>query len=861
MRISRNWLSDFVDFDDLGQDEFAELLTTRVAEVEGVFTVAAPLDTAVVAWIEAVRRHPEKENLSLVSLSLGNGEKVEVVCGAPNCSSGQFAVYVPPGCSVVHAATAAGEPEKLLKVEERAVAGVMSRGVLVSEAELGLTDDHTGLVILTPELLAEAFPSGPLNTGLEAGRSVSDYIGGPDTIVEIDNKSLTHRPDLWSHLGFAREIGAILNRPLKLQLDDFADDRTAGSEKFQALGRSEDARYRVEIAPGCGCRRFAALEIAPVSVRPSPLWLRRRLYSIGAGVRHLLIDLSNYVMHDIGQPNHAYDADLLSGKTIFVRRAAEGERFRGLDGEERELTASDIVIADDSDAVALGGVIGGAKSSVADTTQRLLLESANFDPVIVRRTAKRHNVRTDASNRFEKSLSAYGVPLAIHRFLQILTALEPAARVVSRLADTFPEKAASVSVPFSFDYIRTRLGTASADQDISRILTSLGFNIGGGTKEMPKAAVPYYRATRDISIQDDLVEEVGRIHGYENIEEAAPKINSTAPARRAMLEFENKIQDTLTGLGFSEIYNYSFMSAAKAESCGYDVSRAVELENPLDANLQLIRTTLVPGMLETVSKNARYSSSMFLYELGRGYEIDGDRRTTGRMFTAEERRLLCLAYMSGVNESSGACAVKPGVAKGADYYAALNAVGRIAALVSRSELEITPLQFRAEGSAAPDFSAFKAWMHPYRAATLALKGRPLGIIAEVHPSQLDDLDERVVVAELDLELLLGADPEPRLFQPLPKFPDSFFEMSVVMPEKAHYTELRRIITNNVPHGLLRRLEVAAVYEGPPLEQGEKSISVKLSLGAESRTLSGEELSRIQNGLIETIGGSQFKLRS
>ncbi|MCB0324452.1 MAG: phenylalanine--tRNA ligase subunit beta, partial [Bdellovibrionales bacterium] len=628
MRISRTWLSDWVDFDDLSAEQFEELITTRVAEVDAVHVGGVGLQHAVAAHVVAADSHPTKSALTIATIAVGDAQ-VQVVCGAPNCRVGMVTAYVPPGGVVVKPG---GEGAQEIVVRE--VAGVVSHGILVSEAELGIGPSHEGILELE-----SASP----------GDRLSQHLGVVDTLLEIDNKSLTHRPDLWSHFGFAREIGAILGRPLKKNADAWSDAYPEGADAFRALGGAA-SNFSVKVAPESGCRRFTALELRQVEAKPSPDWMRRRLYSVGAGVRNLLVDLSNYVMHDIGQPNHAYDADLLEGHTIFVRGALPGEVFSGLDGEERSLVPEDIVIADGSGCVALGGVMGGAPTAVRAATTRLLLEAANFDPVRIRHTTKRHNLRTDASNRFEKSLSAYTVPLATQRFVELLRSVQPKVEIVGAPADDFPQRPAAVQVPLRCSYIRERLGTELSNERIEGILSALGFrDTGSGSVD-----VPYYRATRDISIEDDLVEEVGRINGYENVPEASPRIESRAARPRPLHELEYRLQDALVGMGFSEFYHYSFMNGGRAASLGYSTDAAVEVVNPVDQSERLIRTTLVPGMIEVLDKNARYRESMQLFELGRAYRTSPYAvlaELTGRPIVerpaAFEHRLLSLGYASG----------------------------------------------------------------------------------------------------------------------------------------------------------------------------------------------------------------------
>ncbi|MFN8388823.1 MAG: phenylalanine--tRNA ligase subunit beta [Bdellovibrionota bacterium] len=837
MKISQSWLNDFVPCSDLTPDELYELITTKVAEVDGVHRSDAPAAHAIVARVQSVKQHPSREKLKVATVQLGSSE-AQVVCGASNCVEGSLVAYVAPGetlLSVTDGAT--------IKVESRDLAGIRSDGVLVSEAELGLTGDHSGLLVLSSHPRAKP------------GAKLTDVIGAADTVIEIDNKSLTHRPDLWSHFGFAREIGAILGRPLSLNADRFADDSPEGRELLASLAKGK-ANFTVTINPATKVRRFTALEFGGVAVQPSPLWMRRRLYAVGAGVRNFLVDLSNYVMHDIGQPNHAYDADLLQGSTVSARLAKPGESFMALDGVERALTVEDVVIADSAHAVALGGVIGGMNSSIVDTTTRLLLESANFDPVVIRMTTKRQQVRTDASNRFEKSRSPYSCPLALHRFAELLLREQPSAQIVGGVSDAFPEPPKKLIIQARPSYIRSRLGPEVSEERIVQILSSLGFHSTDVAKEKLNLEVPYERATRDITIEDDLVEEVGRIYGYNNIVESAPAIESVARPSQPILALENSVRDRLAGMGFSEAYNYSFMSAKRAAELGFETASAVRLLNPIDATSDLIRTTLVPGAIELLEKNARFVDDALLFEIGRAYSTR--KSDAQKSFAASERRLLSLAFMTSRSECDASAVLRPRLEKGSAFYGLMTAVKRVCRLVSPASVTLRPLD--GAGDQADDYRSLKAWMHPFRAASITVHGKAIGVLAELNPAAGFAVSSRAAISELDIAELLSLETGVAKFRHLSKYPDSFFEMSVVIPDRAYYAELEDFLRGSTDSKLLRSIEVLDVYRGKPLKETEKSISVRMAFGSDERTLSGEEISALQEQLISAVRGSKYSLR-
>lgn len=883
MRISRAWLSDYVDFSDLSLEAFSELITTRVAEVDKIEIVGAPREEAVLCAVTKVGSHPKKPNLLVATVNLGNSE-VQVVCGTPNCAEKILAAYLPPGAQYFSATE-----NQLRVVESRTIEGVQSTGILVSERELELSADHSGILVFDTK------------AGFRPGEKLSTKLGGSDVILVIDNKSLTHRPDLWSHFGFAREIAAVLQRPLKISLDRFADDTPQGVALLQSLGQAKPT-FRIHIDQASRCPRFSGLVFENITVKTSPLWLRSRLFAVGVGVRNLVVDLSNYVMHDTGQPNHAYDVRKLTGKEIFVRQAKENEEFVGLDSVTRVLSAQDVVITDRDRALALGGVIGGASSAISETTCEVFLESANFDPVLIRLTTKRHQVRTDASNRFEKNQSPFSTPLALHRFAELLHEIEPQIKI-GAVADTFVERPKPVNILFSFSSIQERLGVAIDEKKIQSILTTLEFQfeenkqhhalVDGQYEKRLNVRVPYFRATRDVTIIDDLVEEVGRIFGYENIPESVPRIPATAQKHNVLKAFEYSIRDTLTALGFAELSNYSFENGVKSEELGFSQEDNIQLLNPVDTNKANLRTSLIPGMLESLEQNSRFAEKLLFYELGRTYgqkEIIAHQTLSTKEQVKNpagfERRILCLGYTSGREERVLHSFLVPELESGANFYALLGVLQKVVRLVSYKPLRLIPIVLKtgieqrgheylsasfpenliieevlaSKPTPAEDLSSYKRWMHPFRSSSLVLDTVVIGVLAEAREGILNDLPSRSVIAEIDVELLLGEKSEDHVFQPLPKYPDSFFEMSVIMPYRTPYRELESLIHRLLDPKILRGLEVLAVYQGAPLKQNEKSVSVRVFFGAEDRTLSGEELSLLQTNLVASVKAEGFSLR-
>ena len=855
MKISQNWLEDYVDLSGVSTAELENWITTRVAEVDGVEIIMQPMEYALVALITRISPIENSKKLTNVSIDIGIGRDIQVVCGAPNCKEGLYTAYIPPYGKVL-----AGE--KLVEVTEREVAGVLSCGILASEAELGLTNDHSGIIDLGAIHGGRNPEDIPAYGHLTIGRKIKDIWGGADTVFEIDNKSLTHRPDLWCHYGFAKEIAAILHRPLRKIIDKYLDDSSDGQEVLASIAGSGESQYRVEIDPNTPCSRFMAVEIVQAKNEISPLWMRRRLYAIGAGVRTILVDLSNYVMHDVGQPNHAYDADRVEGKTLTARMAQDGEIFPGLDGESRILSARDMVIADKSGVVALAGVMGGDRSSIFDTTDHLFLESACFDPVTVRLTTKRHAMRTDASNRFEKSRSPYAAAVGILRFVEILLKLQPQVSVVGKVCDAFAQRPLPTFIRVSRNYIRSRLGAPITNEQIDEILTGLSFKLIPDTtdQDVVSVEVPCQRATKDIGIADDLVEEVGRIYGYENIPESVPLIKPVPSDHVKIKDFEYVVRDTLVARGFSEVYNYSFMNGVHAASLGYPLENSIQLQNAVDETEAHLRTSLIPNMVRVVNENCKHQSELYIFEVGRSYSLQFDPRHEKLYFrkqhqtnpTTFERRLACLAYSSGKPEKQVSGQLKPVLEQGGDFYSLAATIRSLVWISTTKPLILEPI--------STDCGNYLKWMHPYRSAKLIANGVELGFIAEAKPGIFEDVDRRVVFAELDLELLMEIDDSPKVTKALPKFPDSFFELAVVLSKDEPYRNLEKLFLDNADTPFLRDIEPLSVYTGKPLAEHEKSVAVKFRFGSDERTLAREEVDGLQNKFMEIIKNSQYALR-
>src|SRR5258706_3510405 len=561
MKFSYNWLREMVDGLKVTPKELERLITIHTAECDRVDEVGAPLATAS----EATVLSGDRKRFTVETARYG---RKDVVCGAPNCRTGLRTVYLPVG--------------------KKNFDGFESDGMLASESELGISRDHSGILEL----------DGPLDLQ-------------PDHVIEVDNKSLTHRPDLWGHHGMAREVAAMTGG----RLVDPVKQRD-----LPAL-----VPIKITIKEPTLCPRYSALVFENVTVKPSPLWLRYRLEALGMNSISNIVDVTNYVMAAVAQPMHAFDAKKLHGGEIIVRSARDGEMLAALNGETYQLDSSNLVIADPKGAVALAGVIGGAGSAISDSTTRIVLESANFNASSIRRTSTKIRLRTDASQRFEKAQDPINTVRGLLLALELLEQVSPGIKLVGGLADSFTPPVAPKPIELPLDWLDRKLGIAVAPAEVQRILTALEFGVEEIAPRVFSVSVPTWRATKDVSIKDDLVEEVGRTIGYDNITPAPPLSPARVPPQLPQRDFLHHVRLTTAAQGFTEVFNYSFVSEAQVRPFGLDSAQHVAVANPIVAEQYLLLTSLLIGIRKNIETNSKHFDSFRLFEIGR--EIHPDHET------------------------------------------------------------------------------------------------------------------------------------------------------------------------------------------------------------------------------------------
>ena len=768
MKFSYNWIRELVADLDCAPAPLERLITMKTAECEGIEPAGALLAGAVIAHVETAE--PAAGHNVTAIVNLGPLGRKTVVCGAPNCRPGLTTVWAPVGRKIID--------------------GVESDGMLASGAELGINKDHSGIIEI------EGAPGDPV-PGC-----------APDSIIEIDNKSLTHRPDLWGHVGMAREVAAILGHKLVDPVKPDLLPRTA-------------SRVRIAIEDLDLCPRYSALEFDNVKVQPSPVWLQYRLSALGLNPISNIVDMTNLLMAELPQPTHAFDADKLSGDTIFIRPAHPGERFRGLNDEDYTLDASNLVIADASGAIALAGVIGGASTAISDKTTRVVLESANFQAASVRKTSSAVKLRTDASIRFEKAQDPANTVRALARAVELLREISPGIRIVGGVADQMKEMPAPPPIELRLEWLRRKLGRALEPAEVRRILERLEFGVAESKPGVFLVSVPSWRATKDVSMADDLVEEVGRMIGYDSIAPVAPLVAAAVPPANPERKFQHEVRDVLVDLGFTEVYNYSFVSEEAVRAFGFAPEAHLRVSNPIASDQALMRASLLPGLWRNIQENAKHRELFRIFEIG----LEIHKREQG---LPEEVPHLAAALF----------------ARQGDGAAGLDEI--------RHAAECLMPGAQAQPAAAAPCE------HPARAADLFWKGERVGRVFELHPSLIETGRAAVLDLDLDRVRALAGAAELR-YTPIRRYPSSAFDLSVIAGLRDPAGELQSKV-RSFAGPLVESVEFLRQYSGPPLEAGQKSVSFRLTAGSPERTLSNDETTAIRARIIEGMRALGYDLR-
>ncbi|MFT7465050.1 MAG: phenylalanyl-tRNA synthetase beta chain [Pseudohongiellaceae bacterium] len=798
MYLSLNWLGDHVDLSGLEPERIAHDLTMRTALIEGFVDQRKVLADVVVGEVLTCGPHPDADRLSLCTVEWGADEPAQVVCGAPNVRAGQKVFYAPVKTVLPNG----------MKLKKAKIRGIASAGMICAEDELGLGAEHDGILELDP--------------GLVAGTPCADVPGLLDVIFDIDNKSVTHRPDLWGHRGFARELAAIYGRELK---------------PLSLMGglRSGAEAPNVSVETGAGCSLYAGLSI---EARPgrSPDWMRFRLVACGMRPINLLVDLSNYVMLELGQPTHPFDRDRLVDDRIEVRRALQSEKMVTLDNVERELCTADLVIADGGRAVAIAGVMGSACAEVGEDTLRVLLESASFDATTVRQTSSRLGLRTDALARFEKCLDPALVEQALARYSWWLTQLDPEAKVDEHYVISGVAQSPSLIISLKSDMVRSRLGLAVSDSEIASTLSSVGFGVTAAEALGELIVeVPSWRATRDVSLPEDLVEEVGRLVGYDRIETPAPRGPLILGERDPRLVVEEELRDAFSRrLGFTEVFNYSTLADKVFEQMGQGVDESrPRLTNALQQDAARLRPAVAPSLLGLLPTWLRQEAAPRCFEVGRGFDLNDEGESL------ERRQVVALAGRRDRGDTRDLVRLLRG-----SLDVALEALGAAEAVYSQGEsLNDEP------------------WFHEHQLAVARVGDVEVARLGVVAPEVLQRLDVAGAAAILvfDVDALVACERRSSRYQALHRQPAALFDLAFVATYDLSSDDLAEAIAKAGPK-TLREVKAFDVYRGKGLAENERSIAFHLVFQARDRTLTEKDLGKARDRIVNAVEKLGARLR-
>jgi phenylalanyl-tRNA synthetase beta chain len=795
MKVSLSWLNDYVSI-QMDPSDLAEALTMVGLEVESVSARYRYLDTVFVGQIKEIAPHPNADKLSLCQVDTGQGQ-VSVVCGAPNIKTGMLSPIALPGTEF---------PEGFV-LEKSVIRGQTSDGMLCSEGELGLGVDRSGIMALDP--------------ALSVGDKLASALGLTDTIFEID---LTpNRPDCLSVIGVAREIAAIQNSPLKYPDFKLADK----SDKISGL-------TSVKIEAPDHCPRYVARLLEDIKIKPSPFWLQERLLSVGLRPINNIVDITNFVLMETGQPLHAFDFDHLAQNRIVVRTAKQGETFVTLDQKERVLGTETLMICDGEKAVAVGGVMGGLNSEIEDSTTRVLLESAYFNPVSIRRTSKRLGLNTDASHRFERGIDPEGQIAAANRAAKLMAELGD-GRLIGGLIDEYPNQQPVKSVQLSVKNTNRLLGTQLQRREIENFLKSIEFKVEKvGTQkdgDNLKVTPPSFRV--DISRPEDLMEEAARLLGYNNI--------PSGRSSHKEIDLRNRVRQLMTGFGFREAINYSFAHKQSCDKLRIDSADPRRLMlpilNPLTEDQAVMRTSLVPGFLETMHHNfSGQIKNLKIFEIGKIFINENPQHLP------KETEILAGLWTGSRYDASWQ---DPG--EDCDFF---DIKGAIEGLLTA--LRLDGVQF----SRMPENQC--AYTRPGYTAQILCNDMILGLVGEIHPQVLANYDLKQVsfLFELNFDHLIPLIKDITHSKPIPKFPAVFRDITIIVDNDL---ETQKIVTaaQDQPQELVESFNLLNVFEGKPITAGKKSVSLRVTYRSSQKTLEDEDVTPIHQSIAERLV-KQFK---
>lgn len=787
MYISINWIKDFVDLDGIDVEKLIYKFTMSTAEVEGITKHGQDVNGVIVAQILSVENVENSKKLHKLMVDTGK-EKLQVICGAPNVRVGAKVAFAQVGSTI------GGE-----KIGQATLAGEISNGMCCSEKELGISDDHSGIIIFDDDV--------------KVGEDVKNIIPIDDIIYEVDNKSLTNRPDLWGHYGIAREIAAITGRELKpLEIEDL--NLYKDLEELSINVECQDDKQL--------CLRYSAMRVENVTRKQASWKMKVRLFYCGMRSINLLADMTNYIMLELGQPMHAFDNRMVS--SVEVKVLKDDAEFTTLDGQVRKLDKGTLMIHNDKEPVAIAGVMGGLASEIEDDTTTLFLESANFDAVAIRKTASKIDLRTDAAARYEKTLDPELTELAIARFIKVLKDEDKDIKVTSRFTDVYIERYPHITIKIDKPYIDRAIGKVLPMEEVTTTLKNLEYDISVDGDNIT-IEVPSFRATKDVSQKADIIEEIARIHGYDNIE---PKTNLwaiTPVAKDPVRELEYSAKELLASkYGMNEVHSYVWYNTEMNQELGIKVKDNLKIVNGIVRLDNTLRREMAPTMLYAINKNMKYMNDVRVFEIGRTFEYNFDGKD------AKEYKVLGLGVASTKNTEKELA------------YEVKTMIDSIVKINKNMDVEYKNID-----------NVENNWMHPVNSFEIIVNNMPVGYISVVHPKIKDAINSKssIVVAELRIDMLGEIAKRDINYKEVSKYQTVTFDLSLIVDKDTKYSDIKSIIDSSNMNYLME-YTLVDIYEDAQKLLGKKAVTIRFTIGSYDKTLTKEQIDEERETVLNAL---------
>ena len=796
MKVSLNLIREYVDLpQNLTDEQIAYDMTLRTVEVEKVENTALKFHDIVVGKILEVKKHPNADKLRICMVDVGEAEPIQIVCGGSNLYEGEYVVVSKPGAEVVWHGE--GEPVKVSKTKMR---GEISCGMICASSEVYLSDffqkeGETEIIDL------KGFDCKP-------GDNVANLFGMNDTVLEIDNKSLSNRPDLWGHYGIARELSAIYDVPLK-ELPKYELDKNL-------------PEYNVQIKDTEKCNRYVAVEIDGIYEKQSPIWMQSLLSKTGQRPINAIVDITNYVMMAVGEPLHAFDKTHVSGEKIIVRNAKENEELLLLDNNSIKLTTDDLVICDESDAMALAGIRGGKKDSILPETKGIVLEIANFSADTIRKTGKRFAEKTESSMRYEKGMDTQRVDDGLNLALELIKKIFPESKII-KYTDVYPNKTKNNKIKISEKFLDTRLGKKIPQEKIEQILKSLGYEISYNNGEY-EVIVPTWRSTGDVTIKDDVMGDIARILSFNSFEAKPITITFEHSIKQNDVLLERRIKEYLAErCGFYEIYTYPWIEEKYIQVAGVDMNKSLKLATPPAPDLAYLRSSLIPGMIEAISKNLRYYDEFRLFDYEEVYE-KGDYRPSSE----DEILPIQKNYLTGSIVGKNAKEI---------FFEAKGVIENMSRYCHMEEIRLEKIE-------KPYWADINAYLNITKDNEII---GTFGLLSVKAMSDSKIKRTNVALFEINADKFVPYASRTNKYERLPELPLVEKDLSILVNEEVTWKEIEESINSKV-----KEVEFVDEYRGNQIPEGKKSITLKVKVLNEGTTMTSEQINEKMNSILKIL---------